>query len=130
VRPALTLAAVAIALAAAACGASASGGGPIVFGITGGNLAPYRVTIEANGSIRVRGGQRDMRRRIAPSRVHRLRREIRRAHLVSRRCPGVLPDFSAQYIRLDGRTFTVHGTCEARFQRVWNDLVRAVKPPS
>jgi hypothetical protein len=125
VRAAVLLA---VVLALAACGASAAGPGPtpIAFGITGGNLAPYRVTIQPNGSVRVRGSQRMARRRIAPAQVRRLRREIARAGLESRRCPGSLPDVAAQYIRSDGRTITVHGSCEPRFQRVWNELVRAV----
>jgi hypothetical protein len=122
-RAALLLA---VVVAVTACGgASAAGHTPIAFGITGGNLAPYRVTIEPNGSIRVRGSQRTSRRQIAPARVRRLRREIERAHLSSRRCAGTLPDFAARYIRLGGRTYTVHGSCEERFQRVWNELLRA-----
>jgi hypothetical protein len=122
-RAALLLA---VVVAVTACGgASAAGHTPIAFGITGGNLAPYHVTIQPNGSVRVRGSQRTSRRQIAPARVRRLRRDIERAHLASLWCPGSLPDFAAQYIRLDGRTFTVHGSCEARFQRVWNELLRA-----
>jgi len=119
------LVAVVVAAAAGCGGASAAGDSPIAFGITGGNLAPYQVTIQPNGSVRVRGPERTARRQIPPPRVRRLRRDIERAHLSSRRCAGTLPDFAAQYIRLDGRRYTVHGSCEARFQRVWNELLRA-----
>jgi len=126
-RSALLLAVVVLALLAAACGgASAAGHTPIAFGITGGNLAPYRVTIQPNGSVRIRGAGLTSRRHITPARVRNLQREIQQAHLASRRCAGVLPDVASQYIRLGGRRVTVHGTCDQRFQSVWNDLLRGV----
>jgi hypothetical protein len=104
------------------CGSGAAAHTPIVFGTTGGNIAPYRVSIQPNGSVRVRGSQRRVRRRILPARVRQLRREIQRAHLSSRRCRGVLPDVASRYIG----AVTVHGDCERRFTRVWNDLTKAV----
>jgi hypothetical protein len=123
-RAALLLA---VVVAVTACGgASAAGHTPIAFGITGGNLAPYHVTIQPNGSVRVRGSQRTSRRQIAPARVRRLRREIERAHLSSRRCGGVLPDIASRYVRAGGPTVTVHGGCDADFERVWNDLAQAL----
>jgi hypothetical protein len=115
--------------ATAACGAGAAGAAvdtPIVFGLTGGNLAGYRVTIQSDGSVRLRGGQSKVRRQIQPSQVQRLRTEIRNAHLTSRICAGSLPDFASKFIQLDGRTFTVRGGCEPRFQRVFGDLRSAV----
>jgi hypothetical protein len=105
-----------------ACGSSSTARRPIVFGVTGGNIAPYRVSIQPNGSVLVRGSQRGLRRRILPARVRRLRREIQQAHLSSRKCAGVLPDVASQYIG----AVTVHGDCEAQFARVWNDLAKAV----
>jgi hypothetical protein len=114
-----------LVVATAACGASAAGEAPIVFGIAGGNVIPYRVTIQPNGRVRVTG--RKARRQIAPARVRQLRREIQRAHLASRRCAGVPPDVATQYIRLGGRRYVVHGGCEARFRHVWNDLLRTVR---
>ena len=104
------------------CGSGAAVHRPIVFGVTGGNIAPYRVSIQPNGSVRISGSQRRLRRRILPARVRQLRREIQRAHLSSRRCTGVLPDVASRYIG----AVTVHGDCERRFTRVWNDLAKAV----
>jgi len=110
----------------AACGSTAAGHTPIVFGITGGNIAPYRVSIEPNGSVRAGGSRPSPRRQISPARVRQLRLEIERADLASRRCAGALPDIASKYIRFGGRTYVVHGGCEKRFQLVWRDLQRAV----
>jgi hypothetical protein len=121
---AVPLLAIVVLAAAAACGASAAANPPIRFGVTGGNLAGYKVTIQPGGSVRIKGTLTTAADKITPAQVRRLRREIRHAHLTSRHCPGVLPDFASHFIELGGRTVTVHGSCEARFQRVWNDLVR------
>jgi hypothetical protein len=112
---------VAVAAALTGCRSSATTHGPIQFGITGGNIAPYRVSIQPSGVV-----QGASRRQIAPGRVRQLRREIEQAHLTSRECTGALPDVASQYIRVSGRTVTVHGGCEASFRRVWNDLAQAV----
>jgi hypothetical protein len=116
----------AIAAALTGCGSGTTGHTPIVFGITGGNIRPYRVSIQPNGSVRVRGAQRTARRQIPPARVQQLRHEIQRAHLGGRMCSGVLPDAAGRYIRLGSRTVTVHGDCEAPFEVVWSDLEQAV----
>ena len=112
--------------AATACGAGAAVDTPIVFGLSGGNMAGYHVTIQPDGSVRLRGGSWKIRRQIQARQVSRLRTEIRNAHLTSRICAGSLPDFASEFIRLDGRTFTVRGGCEQRFQRVFGDLKSAV----
>jgi hypothetical protein len=112
--------------ALAACGSAAVADTPIVFGITGGNIAPYRVSIRPNGSVRGSGSQGTVRRQIPPPRVRQLPHEIEQAHLASRSCPGSVPDVASQYIRVGGRTVTVHGGCEAQFRRVWGDLLQAV----
>jgi hypothetical protein len=125
VRPVLLLLAV-VAAAVAACGASAGGSTPIVFGISGGNPAPYRITIQPNGSVQASRGWR-VRKQILPAKARRLRNEIRNAHLTTRLCAGTLPDFATNYIRLGGRTVRVHGRCEPRFTHVYDDLVAAVK---
>ena len=125
-RPALLLLAVVFAAAAAACGASATGPMPIQFGITGGNVVPYRVSIQPNGTVLTTGSGLRSRRHITSARVRSLQREIQQAHLASRRCAGVLPDVAGRYIRLGVHTVTVQGSCEQGFQRVWNDLVRSV----
>jgi hypothetical protein len=120
---------VAIIVSLAACGSTAVAQTPIVFGVTGGNIVPYRVSIQPDGSVRAGGTHANPRRRISRARVRVLRLRIERADLASRSCPGVLPDIAGRYIRYGGRTVTVHGTCEPGFERVWNDLTRAVGRP-
>jgi hypothetical protein len=105
-----------------ACGSSSVAHDPIVFGIAGGNIAPYRISIQPNGSVR--GA---VNRQIGSTRVRRLRNEIAQAHLTSHTCAGVLPDVASRYIRVGARTVTVHGGCEASFNRVWSDLSQAVR---
>jgi hypothetical protein len=112
--------------AVSACGATAAVRVPLVFGVTGGNMVPYRVTIRPNGTVRVSGSFHARRRHLAASSVRRLRRDVRQAHLESRQCPGVLPDIGLRFIRAGSRTWTVHGDCEQRFERVWNELAHAV----
>jgi hypothetical protein len=63
---------------------------------------------------------------VSAARARRLRREIKRAHLASRICPGTNPDFGSRFIRLGARSVSVRGECESRFQRVWRDLTTAV----
>jgi len=126
VRVVILLLALSVAAAVAACGASAAGPTPIGFGVTGGNLAGYRVTIEPNGSVRLRGEPLTFRRQIRPARVRQLRSEIQRAHLATAICAGSLPDFSTRYIRLGDRRFAVRGRCEVPFNRVFSDLEKAV----
>jgi hypothetical protein len=111
-----------------ACGATTTAHTPtpIAFGVTGGNVVGYRVSIQSNGSVRSTGSARAIPRQIAAARLRQLRDEIEHAHLMSRSCPGALPDLARQYIRVGRRTITVHGDCEPAFQRVWNDLGRAV----
>ena len=99
---------------------------PIAFGITGGNVVGYRVSIQPDGSIRSTGSARAIRRQITAARLRQLRDEIEHAHLTSRSCPGVLPDLARQFIRVGRRTVTVHGNCDAAFTRVWRDLARAI----
>ena len=124
-RRVVGLAAIALALTACGAGTGAAGRGPIVFGIRGGNVLEYRITIQPSGSVRVKGAEA-ARRQIRPTRARRLRNEIRNADLRSVACGGVLPDVASRYVRLDGRTVTVHGECAPSFERVWADVTQAV----
>jgi hypothetical protein len=119
------LAAIALALTACGAGAGTAGRGPIVFGIRGGNVLEYRITIQPTGSVRVKGAEA-ARQRIRPTRARRLRNVILNADLRSVACSGVLPDVASRYVRVDGRTVTVHGECAPSFERVWADLTQAV----
>ena len=117
---------VAIVVFAAACGSADPAHTPLAFGIGGGNMIPYRVTIQPNGVVRRSGSIKLRRTHLPGSTVRRLRSEIGRAGLRSRDCKGTLPDVGSQYIRVGSRTWTVHGGCEKPFQRAWSDLAHAV----
>jgi hypothetical protein len=98
-----------LSAALVACGSSAGGGKPadIAFGTSGGNIRPQRFVIRAGG----KGLERQVRADFPA--------------LKSRQCPGTLPDFASEYIRFEGRTVRVRGTCEPAFTRLWNKLMAA-----
>jgi hypothetical protein len=123
VRKVIVVAAIATGLTG--CGGSTASHARIRFGVTGGNLRGYHVTIQPDGSVQSKGSLPASRRQIAPTRVRQLEREIQQAHLASRQCAGVLPDIASRYIRVAGRTVMVHGSCDQDFQRIWTDLVQA-----
>jgi hypothetical protein len=100
----------------------------IAFGVGGGNIVPYRVMIEPTGVIRA-SGMRPRRHALSPDLAGSLSRRVRNdfaAGVKSRQCLGTNPDIASEFIRAEGRTVTVHGKCEPRFQRLWNTLARAV----
>ena len=100
----------------------------ITFGIGGGNIVPYRVMIEPTGVIRA-SGMRPQRQALSHNVVASLSRRVRNdfsAGVKSRQCRGTNPDIASHFIRAQGWTVRVHGTCEPRFQRLWNTLARAV----
>jgi hypothetical protein len=118
------------AVALVACGASAASARPqrIVFGLGGGNIVPFRVTIAANGHVHATGSIRPKRRRLSHAKVASLSRLVRREFtgLRSRRCAGTNPDVGSDFIHAFGRTVTVQGSCEPRFHRLWSTLAAAV----
>ena len=97
---------------------------PIQFGRSGGNGPQWSVSIRSGGSVLIAAsGGGTSHRKITPTRVRRLGREIQRAHLAQKRiCAGSNPDFTSQYIRFAGHRYVLRGTCEPKFTRVWNDL--------
>jgi hypothetical protein len=127
------LLAVAGAAVVTGCGAgSATRSRAIQLGSTGGNVLGYTVSIKATGWSEITG-PRSGHRKLTVKRVELLGREIQQAHLAEfRRCPGAAgPDLPTRYIRVGSQMFSLRGTCEPRFQRVWNDIVRAVaRPPA
>jgi hypothetical protein len=121
----------AIAAALAACGDSAASTSPqrIVFGLGGGNVVPFQVTIEPTGRVRASSSIQPRYRRLSHAKVAALSRLVRAdfaGGLKSRRCAGTLPDVGSDFIRAYGRTVRVHGSCEPRFHRLWNTLAQAV----
>jgi hypothetical protein len=128
----IALLAVSVA-ALAACGSSAASTAArpvrIEFGIGGGNVVPWQVTIERTGRVRATGDIRPVRRRLSQTKVASLSRLVRHAFasgVRSRQCAGTNPDFGSDFIRAGGRTVTVHGGCEPGFTRLWKVLARAV----
>ena len=123
---------VAIAATLAACGASASTSTkpePVVFGVSGGNITPFAVTIEPSGQVSHTGFAKLRRNHLSRAKVASLSRLARQEFargLTSRRCPGTNPDFASGFIRASGRTVTVHGSCEPSFTKLWDTLERAV----
>ena len=127
----------AIAAALAACGAASASTSArplrITFGVTGGNLVSWQVTIEPTGRVHASGVVLDPRRGpLSRAKVATLSRLVRHElpGLKSRRCPGTLPDFSSEFIHAAGRTVRVRGSCEPRFHQLWNTLARAVGLPA
>ena len=116
----------ALLTATAACGSSAPAGSPIVFGVTGGNVRPFDVTIGPSGDVRASGPAQPRQEQLGSAALRRLQRQARPDGLSSRDCPGTLPDVASRFIRTGGRTVRVHGSCEPRFQRLWNALAQAV----
>lgn len=114
-----------------ACGSSAASTAPhrIVFGIGGGNMVPFQVTIEPTGRVQASGGVRPSRRQLSHAKVASLSQLVREAFsagVKSRLCPGTNPDVGTKFIRAFGRSVWVHGNCEPRFSRLWNTLAQAV----
>jgi hypothetical protein len=125
----------AIVVASAACGSSAASTRAtptrIEFGLGGGNIVPFQVTIEPTGRVRATGTVQPRRRRLSHAKVVSLSRLVRHAFAIglrSRQCAGTNPDVGSDFIRAVGRTVRVHGSCEPRFHRLWNTLAQAVGP--
>jgi hypothetical protein len=121
---------VAIVATLAACGASGppTKAEPVVFGVSGGNIAPFRATIEPNGRLSYTGLPKPRRKHLSRAKAASLSRLVQQAFaagLRSHRCPGTNPDVASGFIRVSGRTVTVHGSCEPRFTKLWETLAHA-----
>jgi len=130
----VVLAATAAALVVSGASAASTEAKPtrIVFGFSGGMLAPEQVTIDPTGRVLWHGFIRNpTRTRLWQAKVVSLSRSVREAFaagLKSRQChgSGQLPDLPTDYIRAIGRTVRVHGRCDAPFNRLWNVLAHAI----
>ncbi|HJQ48929.1 MAG TPA: hypothetical protein VJ838_00235 [Gaiellaceae bacterium] len=117
--------------AVCACGSSAASTTPhrIAFGVGGGNLVPYQVTIEPTGRVQSSGDVKPKIRQLSHAKVVTLSRLVRAdlaAGMRTRLCPGTNPDIASEFIHAYGRTVRVHGSCEPRFHRLWDTLAQAV----
>ena len=125
---ALAVLAVVATLAPAAHGSAKTG---FSFGRVGGNISPFTVDIAADGRVKVTGSARVGRTRLTRAQLVKLNTVAMTSHFISiaavTNCPGTLPDVAATFVRVEGRTVRVHGSCLARYQRMWTALTAAVK---
>lgn len=122
--------------ALAMCGASAAPArselSRVEFGVRGGNMAPFQITIDARGDVRASSTTNFMqpkRHHLSEATISSLSALVRHAFasgVRSRQCAGRNPDVGSDFVRALGRTVVVHGRCEPRFTQLWNALVRAV----
>ena len=100
------------------------------FGRIGGNIRPYTVVIAADGHVKVSGGATAGRTLLTKAQLAKLAHVATASHFTSlpavTSCPRTLPDVAATFVRVGGRTVRVHGSCLARYQRVWAALGAAV----
>jgi hypothetical protein len=102
------------------------------FGRTGGNIMPFSIAIAANGHVTATGPAPAHTTTVSKLRLANLDRAVLDAKFQTMPtmtlCPNTLPDIAAQYIRVGRRTVRVHGSCVARFNRLWTALNRSVRP--
>jgi hypothetical protein len=102
------------------------------FGRIGGNIMPFSIAIAAGGRVTATGPAPEHRATVSKVQLANLDRAVVDARFRTMPkmtlCPNTLPDIAAQYIRVGGRTVRVHGSCVARFNRLWTALSRAVRP--
>ena len=117
----------------AACGSSGSSkppvkhghGIPITFGIEGGNIVPFTITISSTGKVTEGSGSvRITKKQVSTSLSSAVKADL--AGVSSRECKGTLPDVGARFVTAAGRTITVHGSCEPAFETLWGKLTAAV----
>jgi len=104
------------------------------FGIQGGNLRPWSVTISDDGSIAATGSIKHAQKLDDPKNT--LNGLLKLADAESffalpknLRCSGVLPDIAARWIMIkangDTKQVSVHGACNAAFSQVYAVLMAA-----
>lgn len=112
-----------------AAGASAQRG--FAFGRTGGNIRPFTVSITNDGRVHVWGPVAVERTKLTRIEVANLNRVVATNGFEQLRpmneCPDALPDVAATFVRVGPLRVEVHGSCLARYQHVYNALVRAVR---
>jgi hypothetical protein len=121
-----------VAFAAAVLASPAAAASPrYSFGRSGGNIAPFTVTIAPSGKVTVSGPAKVGRTSLTPAQLAGLRAAISAAKLStlpSRTiCAGTLPDFASQFVTAGGHTVFVRGSCAPSFRRAWFALVSATR---
>ena len=127
---------IAAALFAVAAAVPAGGSGTVTptgfaFGRLGGNIRPYRVSIENSGTVHWSGAVTVGRKKLASIELVTLNRIATETSFLTlpktTNCPGALPDVASTYVRVGALTVRVHGTCVPRYARMWRALVSAVR---
>ena len=122
---------IALAAAALALPASASEQRGFAFGRVAGNIRPYTVSITNDGVVRTYGAVEVGRMKLTLVELAELNRiaSVTRftALPLKTSCKGTLPDVAATFIRVGPRTVRVHGSCVARYTRLWKALTHTVK---
>jgi hypothetical protein len=117
------------AFAASASGAAAST--RFAFGREGGNIRPFTVAISTDGHVHVTGPVRTGRTKLTTAQLAGLAlvaKQVRFTTLPAlTMCTNSLPDVATTFVRVGARTVRVHGSCVARFTRLWNALRIAVQ---
>lgn len=104
-------------------------------GVHGGNIRPWTVTLAADGSVNstiLTVGDKhlpDGRNTVAGLRVL-TKAEHFGALAPQTNCRGTLPDIASRYITYQGRTVSVHGTCNKRFNQLFSVLFNAADAQS
>lgn len=102
------------------------------FGRAGGNIEPFTVTINTDGTLSPSGDVRLTKpdTRLSRARLAALLKYARTQHFWSLAprtfCSGSLPDFASQYVTIHTagktRTVRVRGGCSPRFTRLYRAL--------
>src|SRR3989442_15880695 len=118
-----------LAALVAASAAPAQSAPVLAFGRSGGNIAPYTVSISATGHVTpvgVKVGKRD----VPPATLRTLLRLAASTRVSTMSsltlCPQTLPDFAAPWIRIGTHRVAVRGACRPNFARLYTALTRAV----
>jgi hypothetical protein len=100
----------------------------ITFGVTGGNLMPWNVTIDGDGTITGSGWNKPQNAHLTdpknslPALFKLADTEGFWSQAASTSCTGTLPDIVTQYIRINSSTgskkVSVHGGCVANFSQL------------
>jgi hypothetical protein len=123
----------AIALASPTAAAAATGRTSFAFGRTGGNIAPFTITIARDGALTSTGQARPLRHPLAGSTLARLATIAQTQHFFSLRrqisCRDTLPDFAFRFVTVRtvhaSKTVLVRGDCSPAFDRLYTALSTA-----
>jgi hypothetical protein len=119
-----------LALGLAACGGSGTSKNTvkITLGITGGNIAPFKVVIAPGGEVRYTGTPPFTPATLRPAQDARLSKLALRVFpaLKAVLCPRTNPDVASGFITVGSKTVTVHGNCDPAFTRLWTALNAAL----